>query len=75
MYKFSGYPESGITFAEYVRANFGAKVQVNKCIILNSLAIFNQVAKEEGLTPQPATRINQFKQIAFISPTGEAVTA
>ena len=75
MYKYSGYPQSGISFAEYIRANFGARYQVNKCIILKSLTIFLQVAKEEGLTPEEATTISTFKSIAYISPTGEAITA
>lgn len=75
MYKFSGYPQSGLTFAEYLIANFGAKVQVNRTILLPTLAIFLQVAREEELTPTEAQRINQFKQIAYIYPTGEAITA
>jgi hypothetical protein len=76
MYKFSGYPEANLSFAEYIRANHATQfIQVNNCIIFPSLAIFIQVAKEEELTPQPADKVQQFKQIAYIFPTGEAITA
>ena len=75
MYKFSGYPQSGLTFAEYLKANFKAKVQVNRTVILPNLATFLQVAREEELNPETATRINQFKQIAYIFADGSAITA
>lgn len=76
MYKFSGYPEASLSFAEYCRANHATQfIQVNNTVVFSSLAIFEQVAKEEELTPQPAHKVQQFKQIAYIFPTGESLTA
>jgi hypothetical protein len=75
MFKFSGYPEASLTFAEYCKANHPTGYQVNRTIVFPSLAIFLQVAKEEELTPQPAHKVQQFKQIAYIFPTGESLTA
>jgi hypothetical protein len=75
MFKFSGYPEAGATFAQYIQANHPTGYQVNRTIVFPSLAIFMQVAKEEELTPQPARKVQQFKKIAYIFPTGESLTA
>jgi hypothetical protein len=76
MYRHSGYPEANLSFAEYCKANHAPQfIQVNRCIVFKSLATFLQVAKEEELKPIEAQRINQFKKIAYIYPTGEAVTA
>jgi len=76
VYKFSGYPQANISFAEYIRANYCNQfTTVNNCIVFSSLAIFQQVAKEEELKPEPVTKVAQFKKIAFIFSDGEAVTA
>jgi hypothetical protein len=75
MYKFSGYPQSGLSFAEYLRGNFGAKVQVNNTVLLPNLATFLQVAREEELTLTEAQSIQQFKAIAYIFADGSAITA
>jgi len=76
MYNYSGYIESSISFIEYIRANHAPKfTTVNNTIVFNSLATFLQVAREENLKPHKVSKIQQFKQIAFISSDGEAITA
>jgi hypothetical protein len=75
MYKFSGYPEASLSFAEYIRANHAPNYQVNNCIVFNSLAIFLQVAREEGLKPEKFSKIQDLKKIAYLSKIGESLTA
>jgi hypothetical protein len=76
MYKYSGYPEASLSFAEYIRANHAPKfTTVNNCIIFSSLATFLQVAKEEELQPTDAPKVSQFQQIAYVFADGSAITA
>jgi uncharacterized SAM-dependent methyltransferase len=76
MFKFSGYPEAGATFAQYVTANYHPiKAQVNKTVIVHSLLHFFNIAAGEELTPTEASKINQFKAIAYIFADGSVITA